>query len=254
MAQRISRAKARLRRVGAPFAAAARRASCRPGVAAVLQVLYLVFTEGHTATVRRRPASTSPWPTRRSGSTRQLHRLLPRRRRGRRAARPDAAHRRPPGRPAPTATASWCRWPSRTASRWDRDGSPRASRSSRRRCRPGRSGPTSCRPPSPRCTPRPRRPRTPTGRRSRRSTRCWPTSRPARGHPQPGRRSGHVDGPARRAGDARSLCGDRRHGAAATDCTPSARTCSSRPATRRRRARRTHGPRRWRPASRSSAT
>ncbi len=49
MAQRISRAKARLREAGARFTVPA--AAELPGrVAAVAQVLYLVFTEGHTAT------------------------------------------------------------------------------------------------------------------------------------------------------------------------------------------------------------
>ncbi|GAB3674115.1 sigma factor-like helix-turn-helix DNA-binding protein [Angustibacter aerolatus] len=48
-AQRISRAKATLRRVGAPFEVSG--AAELPGrVAAVAQVLYLVFTEGHTST------------------------------------------------------------------------------------------------------------------------------------------------------------------------------------------------------------
>ncbi len=49
MAQRISRAKARLRQVGARFTAPP--AHELPGrVAAVAQVLYLIFTEGHTST------------------------------------------------------------------------------------------------------------------------------------------------------------------------------------------------------------
>lgn len=49
MAQRISRAKATLRHVEAPFAVPP--AAELPGrVGTVLQVLYLVFTEGHTAT------------------------------------------------------------------------------------------------------------------------------------------------------------------------------------------------------------
>jgi predicted RNA polymerase sigma factor len=48
MAQRISRAKARLREVGATFGSPA--AAELPGrVAAVTQVLYLLFSEGHTA-------------------------------------------------------------------------------------------------------------------------------------------------------------------------------------------------------------
>jgi RNA polymerase sigma factor (sigma-70 family) len=50
MAQRISRAKARLRDAGARFALPSRGEL--PGrVAAVAHVLYLIFTEGHTATV-----------------------------------------------------------------------------------------------------------------------------------------------------------------------------------------------------------
>ncbi len=49
MAQRISRAKARLREVDAPFAVPV-PAELPERVAAVAHVLYLVFTEGHTAT------------------------------------------------------------------------------------------------------------------------------------------------------------------------------------------------------------
>jgi RNA polymerase sigma factor (sigma-70 family) len=49
MAQRISRAKARLREIDAPFSRPS--AADLPGrVAATAQVLYLIFTEGHTAT------------------------------------------------------------------------------------------------------------------------------------------------------------------------------------------------------------
>jgi RNA polymerase sigma factor (sigma-70 family) len=49
MAQRISRAKARLRQVGARFTAPS-AAEMPDRVAAVAQVLYLIFTEGHTTT------------------------------------------------------------------------------------------------------------------------------------------------------------------------------------------------------------
>ena len=49
MAQRISRAKARLREVGARFTAPS-AAEMPDRVAAVAQVLYLIFTEGHTTT------------------------------------------------------------------------------------------------------------------------------------------------------------------------------------------------------------
>ena len=94
MAQRISRAKARLREVGAPFALPA-PASCPSRVAAVAHVLYLVFTEGHTATTGGglTDASLAAEAIR---LTRRLHALPAARGRGRRAARADAAHRRPP--------------------------------------------------------------------------------------------------------------------------------------------------------------
>ena len=49
MAQRLSRARARLREVGAPFAVPP-AAELPDRVVAVAHVLYLVFTEGHTAT------------------------------------------------------------------------------------------------------------------------------------------------------------------------------------------------------------
>ena len=49
MAQRISRAKATLREAGAPFVLPS-LAELPARVAAVAHVLYLIFTEGHTAT------------------------------------------------------------------------------------------------------------------------------------------------------------------------------------------------------------
>ena len=52
MAQRISRAKSRLRRLDAPFAAVT-AGELPERVAAVAQVLYVVFTEGHTSTAGR---------------------------------------------------------------------------------------------------------------------------------------------------------------------------------------------------------
>ncbi len=76
MAQRISRAKARLRQVGARFPLPP--AHELPGrVAAVAQVLYLVFTEGHTSTAGTGllDVSLSEEAIR---LTRQLHRQLPR--------------------------------------------------------------------------------------------------------------------------------------------------------------------------------
>jgi predicted RNA polymerase sigma factor len=64
VAQRIGRAKARLRQVGARFTLPP--AEQPPGrVTAVAQVLYLIFTEGHTATPGRGCPSRL-WPRRRS--------------------------------------------------------------------------------------------------------------------------------------------------------------------------------------------
>jgi RNA polymerase sigma factor (sigma-70 family) len=75
MAQRISRAKARLREVDAPFAVPpADELPAR--VAAVAQVLYLVFTEGHTATVGAGLTDVS-LAEEAIRLTRRLHTLLP---------------------------------------------------------------------------------------------------------------------------------------------------------------------------------
>ncbi len=75
MAQRISRAKTRLRQVGARFSTPA--ADELPDrVAAVAQVLYLVFTEGHTATTGTGLTDTS-LADEAIRLSRTLHRLLP---------------------------------------------------------------------------------------------------------------------------------------------------------------------------------
>jgi RNA polymerase sigma factor (sigma-70 family) len=75
MAQRISRAKARLRQVGARFTAPP--AAELPGrVTAVAHVLYLIFTEGHTSTVGTSLYDVS-LATEAIRLTRQLHEHLP---------------------------------------------------------------------------------------------------------------------------------------------------------------------------------
>jgi RNA polymerase sigma factor (sigma-70 family) len=75
MAQRISRAKARLRQAGARFTPPpAERLPER--VAAVAHVLYLIFTEGHTATTGSGLTDTS-LAAEAIRLTRRLHRLLP---------------------------------------------------------------------------------------------------------------------------------------------------------------------------------
>ena len=197
MAQRISRAKQRIRRAGARFAHAAAADERPERLRAVLHVLYLIFNEGYTA-------SAGP----------DLHR-------GRADRRGDPAHparrarccpttARSPGcsrsccsptpgaRPAPTPTGSSSRSPSRTAAggtgeligegvaldhRRAARGTARAvpaAGGDRRRARRGA-----------------RRAATPTGRRSSRSTGCSSGSRPTRWSrsttPSP---SAMVDGPA----------------------------------------------------------
>jgi RNA polymerase sigma factor (sigma-70 family) len=75
MAQRISRAKARLRQAGARFTAPA-PAQLPDRVAAVAHVLYLIFTEGHTATTGSGLTDTS-LAAEAIRLTRRLHRHLP---------------------------------------------------------------------------------------------------------------------------------------------------------------------------------
>ena len=118
MAQRISRAKARLRQVGRPVRRTA-AGQLPDRVAAVAHVLYLVFTEGHTATTGAGLSDVSlageadpPGPP--------AARAAPRRRGGWRAAGPDAAHRRAtPARPetdgslVPLADQDRTRWDQR---------------------------------------------------------------------------------------------------------------------------------------------
>jgi RNA polymerase sigma factor (sigma-70 family) len=76
MAQRISRAKSRLREVEAPFAAPA--PDQLPGrVTAAAQVLYLVFTEGHTSTTGTPALFDVSLAVEAIRLTRQLHAHLP---------------------------------------------------------------------------------------------------------------------------------------------------------------------------------
>ena len=89
---------------GARSPAPTSRTGCRPttscpiGCPAVLGVVYLVFTEGHTATSGDAPRARRP--VRRGRAARPpAARAAARRARGRRPARPAAAHRRPPGDP-----------------------------------------------------------------------------------------------------------------------------------------------------------
>ena len=178
MAQRISRAKQRIKSAGLRFdlPPEAERAE---RLRVVLHVLYLVFNEGYAA-------SSGPALQRADLTaeairlTRLLHRAAARRRRGRRPARPDAAHRRAAGRPDRRRRLAGA---ARRAGPLAVEPPRRSTRASRWSPAPSgrrRSARTSCRPRSPPCTTRqPARSR-PTGRRSSPCTRCSSGSRPAR--------------------------------------------------------------------------
>lgn len=115
MAQRISRAKRRIKASGTPFGTP-RGPDLTERLADVLQVLYLIFNEGYTATSGtdlQRPDLAAEAIR----LARAVHALLLYRRRGGRAAGPHAAHRRPPRRahrtgrqPDPLAEQDRTRW------------------------------------------------------------------------------------------------------------------------------------------------
>ena len=178
MTRRISRAKQQIKDSGVPFRLPA--PAERPArLAAVLHVLYLIFTEGYTSTSGPN-LHRSELAAEAIRLARVMHRLLP----GdgevagllalmlltdaRRAARTG-----PGGELIPMAEQD--------RGRLER-GPDRRGRGPRHR-RPGpaaRPGPTSCRRPSPRSTTKPRPPRRPTGRRSWPCTSCCsscPTTR-----------------------------------------------------------------------------
>ena len=99
MAQRIVRAKRKLRDNHARLPHPAGRPSCRTASHAVLAAIALIFTEGHTATsgdeLVRVDLSARGDPARPGARGADARRA-----RGRRPARPDAAHRRPTTGPA----------------------------------------------------------------------------------------------------------------------------------------------------------
>ena len=113
MGQRISRAKATVRKAGAQFAMPT-PAELPDRLAAVLRVLYLIFNEGYTATSGadlQRPDLTAEAIR----LTRLARRLLPDDGEVAGPARADAADRRAPGRARSAPTGRWSRSTSRTA-------------------------------------------------------------------------------------------------------------------------------------------
>ena len=102
------------------------RASCPTGCDAVLAAIYLIFTEGHTRDVGRRPD-----PRRPLGEAIRLGRvlveLMPDEPEARRAARAHAAHRRPATGAARMPTGRWSGSPTRTARGGTARSSPRAT-------------------------------------------------------------------------------------------------------------------------------
>ena len=125
MAQRISRAKKQIRDSGAEFRMPPPD-DVPDRLREVLHVLYLVFTEGHTAStgdaLHRVDLTAEAIRL-----TRQVARPPARRRRGGRTARPDAAHRGAAPGPHERRPVSSCRSPSRTAHGGTRHTSARAS-------------------------------------------------------------------------------------------------------------------------------
>ena len=177
MAQRISRAKQRIRAAGSTFAMPpAEQLADRLRV--VLRVLYLIFNEGYTA-------SSGPQLHRTELTaeairlTRIVHRL-----------RPDdgevagllALMLLTDARRATRTTADGALVPiaEQDRGRWDREAIAEGVALVSGALADPRPARTSCRQPSRRCTWRRRGPRTPTGRRSWSCTGCWPGSTRAR--------------------------------------------------------------------------
>lgn len=177
MGPRISRAKAQIKAAGAAFALPSAKEQVER-LPVVLQVLYLIFNEGYTSSAGPVLHRTD-LVNEATRLTRLLHAALPGD--GEVAgllslmlltdARRDART---------TSEGDLVVLADQDRARWDRrklaEGHDLIT-SALGSAPPGR---TSCRPPSPRYTPRPSRRRTPTGRRSPRSTPCWRPSTPTR--------------------------------------------------------------------------
>ncbi len=105
MAQRITRAKAKIRAAHIPYRVPSAD-DIRERLAGVLAVVYLVFNEGYLAGEGDDPVRVD-LTDEAIHLGRLLRTLLPGRRRGGRSARPDAPHRRPAHRRGCRAPGSW---------------------------------------------------------------------------------------------------------------------------------------------------
>ncbi len=211
MAQRLVRAKARIRDAHIPFSLPDTR-EMPARLDAVLTVIYLIFTEGYAAT-RGGELVRTDLCAEAIRLARLVRRLLT-----------------PPPADATALLALLLLQDSRRDARLDAAGDVVLLEDQDRR-----------RWNHPRCTARPRGPRTRTGRRSCASTACWSACSPRRSS----RSTGRSPWPwwTARARRSRSSTRSRTISSAITCCTSRARTCCAASARRPRRPRATRG--RW---------
>ena len=118
MAQRLVRAKRKIRERAHPVPRARRRRAARPAPG-VLRVVYLIFTEGYAASGGRR-LMRPDLADEAIRLARILHRLLPGEPRWPACSR-CCCWSTPAARPASTPTATWCCSTTRTGRCWDAD-------------------------------------------------------------------------------------------------------------------------------------